>query len=251
MKRTTALWPKTDTLTITTSTSQLIITSVHYTVIAKELDCEDYLITNLWKWPWSLSLCQCVLLEKSQLETVSWRRFLHAKSLMIVSMSVSLRISSETRVLSFCCPIKVRRWFFILGNLEKDNSPAVPSPRGFWGLYSRNKAPSVQIELWSTVNRWSFCHISECQPPLKKCKASILKVFWWRFLLSSTVGRHEAQVYAKAISVFGKAECSSFSTINKYIRNSIHFPSLWSRSEFCLSQMTLKRAANCTSCQFP
>jgi len=43
IKWTTALRAKTDTLKITTSTSQLIITSAHYTVIAKELDCEDYL----------------------------------------------------------------------------------------------------------------------------------------------------------------------------------------------------------------
>jgi len=35
------------------------------------------------------------------------------------------------------------------------------------------------------------------------------------------------QAYAKGISVFGKAECSLFPTTNRYIRNSIHFPSLW------------------------
>jgi len=26
-------------------------------LIAKALDCEEYLVTNLLKWPWSLSLC--------------------------------------------------------------------------------------------------------------------------------------------------------------------------------------------------
>jgi len=55
---------KSDTLTITTSTSQLIVTSAHYTVIAKALDCEEYLVTNLLKWSWSLWLCQCMLFEK-------------------------------------------------------------------------------------------------------------------------------------------------------------------------------------------
>ena len=39
------VWSKTDTLTIT-STSQLIVTSAHYTVIAKELDCQEYLATT-------------------------------------------------------------------------------------------------------------------------------------------------------------------------------------------------------------
>ena len=49
------VWSKTDTLTITTSTSQIIVTSVHYTVIAKALDCEEYLATNLLKWPYPMS----------------------------------------------------------------------------------------------------------------------------------------------------------------------------------------------------
>jgi len=38
--------------------------SAHYTLIAKALDCEEYLQTNLLKWPWSLSLCQCAFFEK-------------------------------------------------------------------------------------------------------------------------------------------------------------------------------------------
>jgi len=42
------MFDKTDTLTIT-SISQLIVTSAHYTVIAKALDCEEYLVTNLLK----------------------------------------------------------------------------------------------------------------------------------------------------------------------------------------------------------
>jgi len=48
------VWSKTLTLTITTSTSQLIVTLAHYTVIANAFDCEEYLVTNLLKWPWTL-----------------------------------------------------------------------------------------------------------------------------------------------------------------------------------------------------
>jgi len=42
---------------------------------------------------------------------------------------------------------------------------------------------------------------------------------------------------AISVGLFGKAECSSVSTINKYIRNSVHFLSLWSRLAFRLSKM--------------
>ena len=59
-----AVISKTDILTITTSTSQIIVSSSHYTVIAKALHCEEYLVNNLLKWPWSLTLFQCVLLKK-------------------------------------------------------------------------------------------------------------------------------------------------------------------------------------------
>ena len=41
---------------------------------------------------------------------------------------------------------------------------AVPSPRGdFGGLASQTKLQAPQIEIWNTINRWSFCEISECQ----------------------------------------------------------------------------------------
>jgi len=36
-----------DTFTIMTSTSQLTVTSAHYTAIAKALDCKEYLVTIL------------------------------------------------------------------------------------------------------------------------------------------------------------------------------------------------------------
>jgi len=61
------VWSKTDTLTTTTNTSQLIIMSAHCTLSAKALDCKKSLVMNLLKWPWSVSLCECVGFEKSQL----------------------------------------------------------------------------------------------------------------------------------------------------------------------------------------
>ena len=88
------VWSKTDTLTITTSTSQLIVTSAHYTVIAQALDSEEYLVTNLLKWPWPLSLCHCVRFEKkSATKSFVMPHFLHTKSFMIFSRCVSPRIS--------------------------------------------------------------------------------------------------------------------------------------------------------------
>ena len=54
----------------------------------------------------------------------------------------------------------------------------VLSPRGgFVGLAPTNKAPGhPQIELWSTINRWSFYNISECQDPLIRRKAPCWKL---------------------------------------------------------------------------
>ena len=88
------VWSQTDTSTIRTSTSQLIVTSAHYTVIAKASDCEEILVANLLKWPWCLSLCECVLFEKNQLQKSFFApHFLRAKSLIIVSGTVPPRIS--------------------------------------------------------------------------------------------------------------------------------------------------------------
>jgi len=41
---------------MTISTSQPIVASAHYTVIAKVLDCDDYSVTNSLKWLWFLPL---------------------------------------------------------------------------------------------------------------------------------------------------------------------------------------------------
>ena len=61
------IWSKTDTLTITTRTSQLIVTSAHYTVIAKASDCEEFLVTNLLKRP-------CKIEKWGSTITYSWDR---------------------------------------------------------------------------------------------------------------------------------------------------------------------------------
>ena len=82
------VWSKTDTLT-TTSTSQLIVTSAHYTIIVKAFDCEEYLVANLLKWPWSLSVCT---LENSQLRKASWRRIFARE---IVDDCLQFRISKN------------------------------------------------------------------------------------------------------------------------------------------------------------
>jgi len=55
----------------------------------------------------------------------------------------------------------------------------------FVGLDPTNKAPShSQIELWSTINRWSFYQISECQDPLIRRKAP-----YWKLSRDGSVGK--------------------------------------------------------------
>jgi len=49
---------------------------------------------------------------------------------------------------------------------------------GLWCGYPPNKAPSPQIEIRNTINQRSSCQFSECQAPLYKRKASLLKTFW-------------------------------------------------------------------------
>jgi len=53
---------------------------------------------------------------------------------------------------------------------------------GVWGINSlKPSSKTHQTELWSTINRWSFHHISECQTPLNRRKAPLLTTFWRRF----------------------------------------------------------------------
>jgi len=68
---------------------------------------------------------------------------------------------------------------------------SVPLPRqGFWGFsIPKQSSKSPQMELWSTINRWSFYHISECKSSLNKRKAPYWKLFGdgsgWNALSSS------------------------------------------------------------------
>jgi len=50
---------------------------------------------------------------------------------------------------------------------------------------ARNNATSTQIELCSTINRWNFYQISECQAPL-------LKTFWRLFCRFTRHNRHDS-----------------------------------------------------------
>jgi len=54
-----------------------------------------------------------------------------------------------------------------------------------WGalvdLGPPNEAPIPQIEIWNTINQWSFIKFSECQAPLHKRKVPLLKTIWRRF----------------------------------------------------------------------
>ena len=46
---------------------------------------------------------------------------------------------------------------------------------------SKQSPKPSQIELWSTIDRWSFYQISECQAPMNRRKAPLLKPFSRRF----------------------------------------------------------------------
>jgi len=72
--------------------------------------------------------------------------------------------------------------------------------KGFWeglkffklGLilkhFCRHREHSLQIEIWNTVITLisgDFIKFSECQVPMNKCKAPIVKTFWRRFWFKS------------------------------------------------------------------
>ena len=58
------------------------------------------------------------------------------------------------------------------------SGPSLITMEGVWYSYLPNKAPSPHTEIWNIINQWSFCRFSECQAPLHKCKAPLLKTFW-------------------------------------------------------------------------
>jgi len=45
-----------------------------------------------------------------------------------------------------------------------------------WGLVPKQSSKPPQIELWRTINRWSFCQISGCQDPWTKVKPPCRKL---------------------------------------------------------------------------
>jgi len=49
---------------------------------------------------------------------------------------------------------------------------------GLWHSYPPKQSSQPQIEIWNTINQWSFCQFSECQAVLHKRKAPLLKTFW-------------------------------------------------------------------------
>jgi len=125
----------------------------------------------------------------------------------------------------------------------------------FWKNQLRNV--SWRRIFW-TRNRWSL----SSGPYLQEFHADQRQHAWfflpnWTLILRNLEkDRSPVQLETmrhkymrRAVSVFGKAECSAFSTINKYIRHSIYFPALWSRLAFCWSKLAL-RAANCKVVSF-
>ena len=73
-----------------------------------------------------------------------------------------LTVSRET------IPFSKRSWKTTQQKLEKKHyaAMALKQSRRHGGL--PNKSPTPLIELWSTINRWIFCQISECQVPPNK-----------------------------------------------------------------------------------
>jgi len=68
---------------------QLIVTSAHYTVIAKALDCEEYLVTDLLKRP---GLCHSAFWKKSTTKSFMTPQFFAPE---IVIGCLQVRISKN------------------------------------------------------------------------------------------------------------------------------------------------------------
>jgi len=71
---------------------------------------------------------------------------------------------------------------------QKDVSAALTvfhNGEGFGGLVPQNKFQARRIEIWNSINQWSFCQFLECQAPLLKRNAPLLKTFW-RWFWAST-----------------------------------------------------------------
>ena len=77
--------------TITTSTSQLVVTSVHYTVTANASDCDEYLVMNLLRWPCDL----CHFINVCFLKKVSYEKFRNAAFFAREIVDLQVRISKN------------------------------------------------------------------------------------------------------------------------------------------------------------
>ena len=104
------VWCTTDTPTITTSTSQLIVTSVHYTAIAKTLDCKEYLVTILLKWPGFCHSVNVCFSKKCQLWKVWWCRFFCTWNRWWLSPGPYLQKSHAPCSLQTACLVFLHNW---------------------------------------------------------------------------------------------------------------------------------------------
>ena len=93
------VWSTTDTLKITTSTSQLIVTSAHCTAI----DCKEYLLTILLKWPGFCHSVNVWFLKKRQLRKVSWHRIYCTRNRWWLSPGPYLQVSHAPCSLETAC----------------------------------------------------------------------------------------------------------------------------------------------------
>ena len=87
-------------------------------------------------------------------------------SVLVVSLSV-LSIS----VTNFMSDLKRALIIELIWNQSRCHG-------GLVHLAPQTKLPAPQIEIWNTINQWSFCQFSECQAPLHKRKAPSVKTFW-------------------------------------------------------------------------
>ena len=102
-----------------------------------------------------------------------------------MNASVSYSSSADSTVFSARC---VALCFIHFSHKFDERSQARPHhwadlepvslPWGLVHLAPQTKLPAPQIEIWNTINQWSFCQFSECQAPLHKRKAPSVKTFW-------------------------------------------------------------------------
>ena len=102
-----------------------------------------------------------------------------------MNASVSFSSSADSTVFSALC---VTLCFIYFSHKFHERSQAcrhhwaamdqVSLPWGLVRLSPQTKPPAPQIAILKTTNQWSFCQFSECQAPLHKRKAPLVKTFW-------------------------------------------------------------------------